>query len=175
MITIKGANAARNYCNAFKNDSIEIIFRPGASEWGHIHLRAGDKVFDLGGARFARADKLHTASAVLRGDSYGFVFGMSPTTVNQLKSNLETKVARAKTGQLRFSFKPWQERGDSCETFIARTLREIAPELGVYQSGFRGATGLGKWGLKSDKLEALTIYSPRDIAASENFTFQKLD
>ncbi|MCA9668069.1 MAG: hypothetical protein KC503_20865, partial [Myxococcales bacterium] len=176
VITLPGKQQVRSYCEAFKHDTIEIIFRPHASEWGHIHLRAGDTVYDLGGSRFARADKLPDASSVVRGAAYGFVFGMSRETISQLKRQLDDKVRKAKSGELRFSYKPWQEQGHSCETFITSTLRELTPALGVYRSGFRGATGLGKWGLSSDKLEAITLYgASSDKATRERFAFDKLD
>lgn len=160
-------------------DTIEIIFRPDASEWGHAHIRAGDHVYDLGGSYFARALRLDDGVDLLMRESYGFVFASTPQTVAALKQTYGDKVARLNAGTLQYQLRPWETprpEGENCETFVTNTLRELVPELNVYSATqYRGAIGLARWGLAHPQLQAVTIYSPRNIASDETFIFRKLE
>lgn len=157
--------------------SFEVIFRPSASDDGHIHIRAGDMLYDFGAARFARATPMQQADVLLRG-AYGFVFESDAATIARMKQTFGDKVQKAKSGQLAFSIAPWQthHQGQNCETFVTSTLHELAPGLSLYpQRSYRGAVGLGRFCLNSDKTQCVTVYGRGDPTTSDSFRFDKLD
>lgn len=157
--------------------SFEVIFRPAASDDGHIHIRAGNMLYDFGAARFARATPMERADVLLRG-AYGFVFESDAATVTRMQQTFGDKVRKAQSGELAFSIAPWKtnHQGQNCETFVTSTLHELAPGLSLYpQRSYRGAVGLGRFCLDSDKTQCVTVYGRGDPTASAGFRFDKLD
>lgn len=180
VLKVRSPEALRSYAAAMVN-SVEIIYRPAPSEPGHIHVRAGDKIFDLGNVRFARAGHFITGGSMLtREDAYGFVLPATPVQIQRLQEIYAEKVGRVTSGALPFD-EYGRRPGESCETFVTNSLREVCPEFGLdakYRFGTMGAHGLAKWCLtESAHLQAVTIYSPshRDPAADEGFTFRKVE
>jgi len=180
VMKVRSPETLRAYAEAMSN-SVEIIYRPSPSEPGHIHVRAGDKLFDLGNVRFARAGQFTTSGSVLnREEAYGFVLPASAAQIRRLQEIYTDKVGRVRNGQLPFD-EYGRRPGESCETFVTNTLREVCPELGLdaqYRFGTMGAHGLAKWCLTtSSALQAVTIYSSsrQDPAANEAFTFRKVE
>jgi len=160
-------------------NSLEIIFRPGPSEWGHAHIRVGDRVYDLGAANFARNDQFLATSWFPREEAYGFVFSCDEGTRCSLQATYADKVRKLKAGVLKYQLRPWETpapQGENCETFVANTLRQLCPGLGLYPAGhYAGATGLARWCLASPKLEGVTIYSGTDAAAQDTFKLRRLE
>jgi hypothetical protein len=160
-------------------NSFEIIFRPAPSEWGHAHIRVGERVFDLGAPGFARDELSRLATWFPREEAYGFVFACDEGTRWRLQETYGDKVKKHRTGELKYQLKPWETptpQGENCETFVASTLRKLVPGLGLYPEGrYAGAVGLAQWCLGSPRLAGITIYSSADEAAKDTFTLRRLE
>jgi len=176
VVKVRGCVEAGRYAQGLP-PSVEVIFRPDASEWGHAHVRVGEMVYDLGAAYFARATPMRSAGWLDR-DAYGFVFSCTAEQQARLQQVYGDKVRKIQRGELKYQLKPWETptpQGENCETFVVSTLCQHLPELGMYPpTRYAGATGLARFCLSSRKLEAVTIYSTQDPAASEGFAFRKV-
>jgi len=151
-------------------DTVEVLFQPRASGYGHILVRIGEQVYDMPNASGARSQSFKSALRYVNSPMYGFVFDSTPQRVAELDKAFRTLVA----SRPRFSSFGSGPDGFSCAAFVTHILSSQAPELQI-DLGI-GAVGLASGLLRGGAHQALTLYgSAASEAGSESFRFERLD
>ncbi|MCP4448636.1 MAG: hypothetical protein GY811_25360 [Myxococcales bacterium] len=156
------------YARAMKN-SVEIMFMPHASSYGHLLVRVGDRMYDMPGPSGARNQNFSDAMRWVNSAGYGFVYARTSQQIAKLKQKFET-FANAGHG---FSMAGSGPTNFSCAGFVTAALKEHAPELKVGLSV--GAIGAARRLLNSGSHDAVTLYgNAAGEAGNADFKFLKL-
>lgn len=158
------------YTTAMQADTIEVVFSPDASQYGHLEVRIGDRMFDMPG--WSGAQENDFASSMRWGsNAYGFVFKVGKPRVRALLQAYRDLMATNPefsimgTGHLNCY---------SCAGFVTSVLADAAPNLGVRATP--GAVSAASSLLSAGAYDALALYgSAADQIGSDDFTFTKLD
>jgi len=162
----------KQYLKGFKGDTIEILFQPRASKWGHLLIRVGDRIYDYGNANLIRNRNFINANRFYTGDSpmYGFVFEVTQEKIPQIQEAFENAIKNRM---------PFSEHGgegtENCTSFVTKRLQEVVPELGIFQSV--NAKSVSREFLRTKtNVKMLTIYhnSSDSLVAKGDFQFEKL-
>jgi hypothetical protein len=175
IMTVKKGQQ-KQYAKSMK-DTVEVIFAPGASRYGHLYIRVGERLYDVPGGRGPGGLK---GPAIFNnrafkdkrfwGATYGFVFKSNPGEVAKLQKEYE---AVAKSGA-QFSIAGTGCGSYSCAGFVTSVLNSKAPQLQIGKSG--GAISASRSLLRSGKHDAITLYSSAvDAAKGESFSFEKIE
>ncbi len=161
-------NRTEAYAKAMKN-SVEVLFQPNASSYGHILVRVGNRMYDMPGPSGARKQNFKDAMRWVNSHTYGFVYARTSSQITKLQSEFE---AFANAGHS-FDMYGAGPTKFSCAGFVTAALKKHAPELGIGLSA--GAIGAAHRLLSSGKHDAVTLYgSAAGEAGSANFKFLKL-
>lgn len=159
---------AGEYAQAMKH-SVEVMFMPNASSYGHLLIRVGTRIYDMPGFGGVRKQDFDSALRWITSPAYGFVYARSPKQIQTLQREFEAfansnpKFSIAGTGPTSFS----------CAGFVTANLQRHAPELEVGLSA--GAIGAAARLLRSGSHDAVTLYGhAASQAGSEDFKFLKL-
>ncbi len=156
------------YAKAMKN-SVEVIFMPHASSYGHILVRVGDRLYDMPGPGGARNQKFESAMRWVNSAGYGFVYARTSSQITKLQREFES-FANAGHG---FSISGAGPTTFSCAGFVTAALKEHAPELKIGLSV--GAIGAARRILQAGTHDAITLYGQAaGQAGSADFKFEKL-
>ncbi len=165
LLTVPTAKSAE-YTAKAKN-SVEVIFTPHSSQYGHIWVRVGNRIFDLPGPHsHGRNKEFRTPYET----GYGFVHHTTPKQIEKLQRGFDALIA----GRPKFSeFGGGQNNTFSCASFVTSVLQRHAPELKVNLS--MSAVSVAKRLLTSGSHDAVTIYGGAiNQVASPNFEFVRL-
>ncbi len=165
LLTVKSDKSAA-YTAKAKN-SVEVIFTPHSSQYGHIWVRVGNRIFDLPGPHsHGRNREFRTPYET----GYGFVHHTTPKQIEKLQRGFDALIA----GQPRFSeYGGGQNNTFSCASFVTSVLQRHAPELKVNLS--MSAVSVAKRLLTSGRHDAVTLYGDAiNQVASANFEFVRL-
>lgn len=166
MVAPRSKTAA--YATAMKN-SVEVLFMPNASSYGHLLVRVGDRMYDMPGPGGARKQRFTDAMSWVHSPAYGFVYARSAEQIDVLKREFEA-FASAGHG---FSMAGSGPTTFSCAGFVTSALRKHAPELEVGLSA--GAISAAANILRAGKHDAVTLYgTAAEQAGNADFSFQKL-
>lgn len=160
---------ARAYARDLR-DTVEVLFQPRASDYGHVLVRIGEQVYDMPNSFGARAQPFHQALRWVHSPMYGFVFDSTPQRVAELDKAFRALIAS------RPRFSPSGSGPDtfSCAAFVSHILESRAPELRVGLS--IAASGLASDLLRGGAHQALTLYgSAASEAGSDSFTFERIE
>jgi len=156
------------YAKAMQN-SVEIMFQPNASSYGHILVRVGGRMYDMPGPSGARRQNFTDAMRWVNSHAYGFVYARTPAQIETLQREFEA-MANAGHG---FSIAGTGPTKFSCAGFITAALRDHAPDLKVGLSA--GAISAARQLLRSGSHDAVTLYgSAAGEAGKADFQFLKL-
>jgi len=156
------------YAKAMKN-SVEIMFMPHASSYGHLLVRVGERIYDMPGPSGARNQKFSDAMRWVNSAGYGFVYARTTDQINKLQEKFEA-FANAGHG---FSISGSGPTSFSCAGFVTAVLKDHAPELKVGLSV--GAIGAARRLLQSGSHDAVTLYGQAaGEAGKADFSFEKL-
>lgn len=169
VMTVARERDARSYARDLR-DTVEILFQPRASDYGHVLVRIGEAVYDMPNAFGARAQKFHEVLRYVHSPMYGFVFDSTPQRIAELDLAFRRLIAS------RPAFSPSGSGPDgfSCASFVTSILSSRAPELRV-------GLGIAATGVASDLLgdgahQAMTLYGTAAAeAGSETFSFERLE
>lgn len=166
MVAPRDKTAA--YAKAMKN-SVEIMFMPHASSYGHLLVRVGERIYDMPGPGGARRQDFGRAMTWVNSASYGFVYARTEAQVQKLQEKFEA-FANAGHG---FSMAGAGPTKFSCAGFVTAALKEHAPELKIGISV--GAIGAARRLLQSGNHDAVTLYGRAVAEAGKaDFGFEKL-
>lgn len=148
------------YAQSFLSDTVEVMFKPDASQYGHILVRAGDYIYDLGNVRFARARPFMQTMSSEWGEVYGFLFKSNPQDIATVKQILADKVAQVQRGEIQFTVSGTGAT-ENCAEFVSSVLETEMPYLGIPRS--YGAIGMCRTLLtRNENIEAVNVYSRSD-------------
>lgn len=169
LMAVRNGDDARRYKEDMK-DTVEVLFMPSASSYGHLLVRVGDRAYDLPGSFGARTLDVERLSSTGR-DMYGFVFESTRQGVAELQRDFEAFIAT----NPKFSMSGSGSGGCySCAGFVTHVLSTKAPELQVGLSA--SAVGSARRLLNTDMAAAVTLYGrAADAAGSDDFRFEKLE
>ena len=157
-----------DYAKAMKN-SVEILFEPHASNYGHLLVRVGTRMYDMPGPGGARKQNFSDAMRWVNSHAYGFVYARSSKQIESLQREFEA-FANAGHG---FSIAGSGPTKFSCAGFVTSALQKHAPELKIGLSV--GAIGAARRLLNSGSHDAVTLYgSAAGEAGKADFKFFKL-
>ncbi len=169
VMAVAGERAARAYARDLR-DTVEILFQPRASDYGHMLVRIGEQVYDMPSSFGPRAQRFHEALRYVHSPMYGFVFDSTPQRIAQLDRAFRALIASRPA----FSSFGSGPDGYSCAAFVTSILSSRAPELQI-------GPGIAATSVASDLLggggyQGLTLYgSAAGEAGSESFTFERLE
>ncbi len=167
-IMVAPKNKTADYAKAMKN-SVEVLFQPNASSYGHLLVRVGTRMYDMPGPGGARKQNFSDAMRWVNSHTYGFVYARTETQITNLQREFEA-FANAGHG---FSMAGGGPTKFSCAGFITAALKKHAPELGIGLSV--GAIGAASRLLRSGQHDAVTLYgSAAGEAGKADFKFLKL-
>jgi hypothetical protein len=162
-------NKTGDYAKAMKN-SVEIMFQPNASSYGHLLVRVGTRMYDMPGPGGARKQNFKDAMRWVNSHAYGFVYARTTKQIETLQREFEA-FANAGHG---FSISGGGPTKFSCAGFVTAALQKHAPELKVGLSV--GAIGAARRLLASGSHDAVTLYgSAAGEAGKADFKFLKLE
>jgi hypothetical protein len=152
-----------------KKDTVELIFSPHASSYGHMYVRVGDRLLDLHGPWGARNDSFKQQIGYGSSAMYGFTFKVGKKRVASLLTEYKKLIS---------SNPKFDEYGSgkcfSCASFVTSILQSHAPELMVRNSV--SAIGVGASLLRSSKVDGVTLYrAAANKASNSDFSFDKID
>ena len=166
MVTPKSKAGA--YAREMKN-SVEVMFQPNASSYGHILVRVGERIYDMPGPGGARNQHFVDAMQRVHSPAYGFVYARSSQQIATLQRGFE-EFANAGHG---FSVAGVGPTKFSCAGFVTAALRQHAPDLEVGLSA--GAISAASHLLRNGKYDAITLYgTAAEQAGHADFKFLKL-
>tara|TARA_R110002096_G_scaffold433381_2_gene652010 strand:- start:58764 stop:59504 length:741 start_codon:yes stop_codon:yes gene_type:complete len=166
MVAPKAKTA--EYAKAMKN-SVEVMFMPHASSYGHLLVRVGERIYDMPGPSGARNQKFSDAMRWVNSAGYGFVYARTTDQIGKLQQEFE---AFANAGH-KFSMAGGGPTSFSCAGFVTAVLKDHAPELKVGLSV--GAISAARRLLQSGTHDAVTLYGQAaGEAGRADFTFAKL-
>lgn len=87
MVAPKAKTGA--YATAMKN-SVEVMFMPHASNYGHLLVRVGERLYDMPGPGGARNQRFSDAMSWVHSPAYGFVYARSSQQSRFCRDNLRT-------------------------------------------------------------------------------------
>lgn len=167
-VMVAPKNKTKDYQKAMKN-SVEIMFMPHASSYGHLLVRVGDRLYDMPGPSGARNQNFSDAMRWVNSAGYGFVYARTSKQIESLQKEFEA-FANAGHG---FSIAGSGPTEFSCAGFVTSALQRHAPELKVGLSV--GAIGAARRLLSSGSHDAVTLYGRAvDEAGNADFQFAKL-
>jgi hypothetical protein len=149
--------------------TIEVLFQPEASSYGHLLVRVGDRMFDYGNPMSLRDQDFASAMRFVRSPMYGFVLESTAERVDEVQAAFRELIAS------RPAFSS-SGGGDSysCASFVTSILKDFAPELRIDRSV--SAVGVARRMLNRSDVGAIALYGrAAEDAASERFTFAKLE
>ena len=114
------------YAKAMKN-SIEVLFEPTASVYGHLLVRVGERLYDFPGPWGTRNQKFSTAMRYVNSHAYGFVYPRTAKQIQKLQREFE-KFANAGHRFSEFGSGPTEF---SCAAFVTSVLKTHAPDLKI--------------------------------------------
>ncbi len=165
LLTVPSAKSA-DYTVKAKN-SVEVIFTPHSSQYGHIWVRVGNRIYDLPGPHsHGRNKEFRTPFET----GYGFVHHTTPQQIEKLQRGFDALIA----GRPKFSeYGSGQNNTFSCASFVSSVLARHAPELKVNLS--MSAVSVAKRLLTSGTHDAVTIYGNAiNQVSGANFEFVRL-
>jgi hypothetical protein len=166
MVAPKSKTA--EYAKAMKH-SVEVLFMPNASSYGHLLVRVGNRMYDMPGPGGARKQNFNDAMRWVNSHAYGFVFARTESQITSLQHEFEA-FANAGHG---FSMAGGGPTKFSCAGFVTAALKQHAPELGVGLNV--GAISAAHRILSSGSHDAVTLYgSAAGEAGKADFKFLKL-
>jgi hypothetical protein len=161
-------NKTGDYAKAMKH-SVEVLFMPNASSYGHILVRVGNRMYDMPGPGGARKQNFTDGMRWVNSHAYGFVYARTESQITSLQQEFEA-FANAGHG---FSMAGGGPTKFSCAGFVTAALKKHAPELGIGLSV--GAISAANRILRSGKHDAVTLYgSAANEAGKADFKFLKL-
>lgn len=169
MAVGRGGRQGKAYARDL-GDTVEILFQPHASSFGHVLVRIGQQVYDMPNAMGARSQSFDSMLRWIHSPMYGFVFDSTPERVAELDRAFKSFIASRPA----FSTMGSGPDGYSCAAFVTSVLASKAPEL---QIGLEvGATTFASGLFRAGSHQAVTLYgSAADQAGSESFRFERLD
>jgi hypothetical protein len=165
LLTVPTAKSAE-YTAKAKN-SVEVIFTPHSSQYGHIWVRVGNRIFDLPGPHsHGRNKEFRTPYET----GYGFVHHTTPKQIEKLQRGFDALIA----GRPKFSeVGGGQNNTFSCASFVTSVLQRHAPELNVNLS--MSAVSVAKRLLTNGSHDAVTLYGDAiNKVGNANFEFTRL-
>jgi hypothetical protein len=166
MAVPKSKTAA--YAKSMKN-SVEVIFEPNASSYGHVLVRVGKRIYDMPGPWGARNQNFSTAMKYVNSHAYGFVYARTAKQITRLQKGFD---ALTNAGHA-FDMVGTGPTSFSCAGFVTAGLKAHAPELKISLTG--GAIHAAELMLRSSKPDAVTLYGRAiNDAGKANFKFKKL-
>lgn len=165
LLAVTSAKSAE-YTAKAKN-SVEVIFTPHSSQYGHIWVRVGTRIFDLPGPHsHGRNNAFRTPYEA----GYGFVHHTTPQQIEKLQRGFDALIA----GRPKFSeYGGGQNNTFSCASFVTSVLKRHAPELNVNLS--MSAVSVAKRLLTSGSHDAVTLYGDAiNKVGNANFEFVRL-
>jgi len=160
---------AQSYARDLR-DTVEILFQPRASSYGHMLVRIGEQIYDMPDSFGPRAQSFQDAVRWVHSPMYGFVFDSTPERVAELDRAYRDLIASRPP----FSSFGSGPDGYSCAAFVTSVLASKAPELNIGRSV--GAIGLASDLLQGGGHQALTLYGDAvRQSGSESFTFERLE
>ncbi len=169
ILAVARDRQAQSYARDLR-DTVEILFQPRASSYGHMLVRIGERIYDMPDSFGPRAQSFEDAVRWVHSPMYGFVFDSTPQRVAELDRAFRDLVAS------RPAFSPMGSGPDgySCAAFVTSVLASRAPELNIGMTV--GAIGLASHLLSGGGHQALTLYgdAARD-AGSESFAFERIE
>jgi hypothetical protein len=149
--------------------SVEVLFMPNASSYGHILVRVGTRMYDMPGPGGARKQNFTDAMRWVNSHAYGFVYARTEAQIASLQTEFEA-FANAGHG---FSMAGAGPTKFSCAGFVTAALKKHAPELGIGLNV--GAISAANRILRSGNHDAVTLYgSAAGEAGKADFKFLKL-
>lgn len=166
MAVPKSKTAA--YAKSMKN-SVEVIFEPNASSYGHVLVRVGKRLYDMPGPWGARNQNFSTAMQYVNSHAYGFVYARTAKQITRLQKGFDALVK----ANHEFDMVGTGPSAFSCAGFVTAGLKAHAPELKISLTA--GAIHAADLLLRSSKPDAVTLYGRAvNDAGKADFKFKKL-
>jgi hypothetical protein len=151
-------------------DTIEVLFAPRASEYGHLYVRVGERLYDLPGPWGARAQAFGDAMRWVNSPMYGFVFDSTPEEVAAVDGAFRALIA----SRPRFSVYGTGPGEFSCAGFCTAVLQDRVPALRIGLSA--GAIDTAARLFRSGLHQGVTIYgSATARTGDDGFSFERLE
>lgn len=161
--------ALGTYEQLIAKDTIEVLYSPETSPYGHMLLRVGtgpDSVFELGFVGSATIANFHDRQLATPRVTYGCVMRLSPRKLATLKAEMKTRVARARWDLLRYELDGNSASEQNCVSFVTQALGDVAPELNVPLDN-RPPQLMSHLLEQSQNVELVTVYTAGKFGGSD--------